>query len=253
MNTPKRDPFFIQFLLYSIVLHGCTFFVISQDMDFISLLPKKSIQIQQALRVDTIGLPDLQKQISSPTPTKKKTPVVRVNKKKKPSRKPVKTQKVTKKKKPETKSKPTPQVQKNYTNRQNQAIDKLKALEQIKQMEREEEEKEYIGQQISKGNSTQGEKIEDFTMVQYFTSVRVHINMYWSLPMELANQDLRAQIHTQISNTGKVLKRTIMQSSGNEEFDARVLETIDRASPFPQPPDSVKASISNGIVFQFPE
>ena len=245
MRIQKQNTSFAQFLFYSILLHGCIFLLIAMDMKFIKIFPKKNIQIKKALRVDTIGLPDLQKQ-NSPKPVKKKIPSVQIQKKKKKAiKKAVKTRKKLKKIKPKL------LIEESYTQKQSQALDKLKALEQIKQME--EEEMEYRGQQVSKGDSAQGEKMEDFAIVQYFTSIRGHINMYWSLPMELAEQNLRAQIHTEISDTGVVLKRTIMQSSGNEEFDARVLETIDRASPFPPPPNEVKSSLSDGIVFQFPE
>lgn len=246
MNTRKQNASFSQFLFYSILLHACMFLFISMDVN-LNIFPEKNLKIKQAIRVDMVGLPDLQKQ-SSPKPVKKEVPRVSPQKKS-----PVKkTAKVKKKvKKPKKRIKPKKQVQENYTQKQSQAIDKLKALEQIKQMEKEE--MEYRGQQISKGNSAQGERMNDFAIVQYFTSIRGHINMYWSLPMELADQNLRAQVHTEVNDSGIVLKRTIMKSSGNEEFDARVLETIDRASPFPPPPEEVRASLSNGIVFQFPE
>ena len=140
---------------------------------------------------------------------------------------------------------------------QSEAIDKLKAMESIDQIKREVEEKpSYKGAQISEGisdTSNTGEEVLDFEVVKYFTLMKDHIKMYWSLPQELKVMQLRAEVYVEIGDNGVVLKRQIKESSGNEEFDVRVLETIERASPFPRPIPSVQKTLSEGVVFVFPE
>ena len=241
------------------------------------LFPKKDIQIKSAIRVDAIGLPELKRKIKTPAQLKKsvdkttekklpvkkvvkkkKAPGVKVKKKNTPS---IKKKKVaTKKDKEKIRQEQSQAMEKikelkNIEQKQSQAIDKLEAMESIEQMKKElEEPPEYVGEAISKGNAQEGEKVTDFEMLQYFTSVRAHINMYWSLPQELADKDFRAEIYTVINNEGQVLKGEIIQSSGNEDFDVRVLETIKRASPLPKPPTKkIEKLLSNGVVFKFPE
>ena len=183
-------------------------------------------------------------------PVAKKKPVVKETKKPKPSaKKPVKKRKPvpavkTKKSKPITK-KDTAKIKqeqeramdkikqlKDREQKQDQAIDKLEVMESIEQIKRELEPPKYTGEKISKGNAQEGEEVADFEILQYFTSVKAHISMYWSLPQELADKTLRAEIYTVINNEGRVLKMSIIKSSGNEDFDARVQETIERASTF---------------------
>jgi len=51
-----------------------------------------------------------------------------------------------------------------------------------------------------------------------------------------------------------VLSRKITMSSKNVEFDNKVLEAIDKASPFPKPPNRfVKIFEVKGVEFAFPE
>ncbi len=259
MNT--RDSFKV-FLIFSLVAHLVlsVYFFINPDID---LFKKKNIHIKNAVRVDSIGLPELQQksaQIKS-VPVKKK-PIVKKPEKKKVKKKQVKKviKKKTTKLKKKVKKSPLSQLEKDVIDKkklqqqQTEAIDKLKALERIDQIKREvEETPSYKGAKISEGNSQTGEEVHDFEVVKYFTLLISHINMYWNLPQELAAQNLRAKVYVEINNDGIVLKKQIKESSGNEEFDVRVLETIERASPFPRPVSSVQKQLSDGLVFGFPQ
>ncbi len=223
---------------------------------------KKHIQIKNAIRVDTIGLPELKRRVESSQSLKKsvKNPLIREKPAKKvPLPKKIKNRVVKKTSKPDIKEKQTQAMDKikrikNIQKKQSQAMDKLSAMESIEQIKEELKQSPYTGSAISKGNSQTGETTADFGTLQYFTSVRAHINMYWSLPQELADKNLRAEIHTIINSEGVVLKGEIMTSSGNEDFDARVLETVERASPLPPPPTKkIKKLLLKGVVFKFPE
>lgn len=264
MNT---GDFFPRFLFYSLLFHIFGFVYVVFD-PFSELFPKKDIQIKSAIRVDTIGLPELKRKVDISTQLKKST--VKKQKKKSLPEKVVKkksvVKKVVKKKKmvvkknaakirqEQTQAMDKIKQLKNIEQEQSQAIHKLEAMESIEQMKRELEPPEYAGEAVSKGNVQEGEVVTDFQMLQYFTSVRAHINMYWSLPQELADKNFRAEIYTVINSEGQVLKREIIKSSGNEDFDARVLEVVNRASPLPQPPTKkIEKLLSKGVVFKFPE
>lgn len=270
--------FFFRFLFYSVVTHILIFGYFIVD-PFSTLSPKKNIEIKNAIRVDSIGLPELRqkqkagkkkdsvekklpekkkkavKKKSVAKKRKKKAPVVKVTKKKKKPVKKDKTKDVVKVRKEQNQAINKIKEIKNREQQQNQALDKLSAIEKIEEIKKELEEPEYTGAKISKGNAQEGTEGEvDFEMLQYFTSLRAHINMYWSLPQELADKNLRAEIYTEINSEGKILKGSIMKSSGNEDFDARVLEVIYRASPLPKPPTKkIEKLLSKGVVLKFPE
>ena len=280
MNT---GDFFSRFLFYSLLVHIAVIMYIILD-PLSEIFSKKNVKIKNAIRVDSIGLPEL-KQIHQQTlaaqkkqqklkkPVEKK-PLVAIKKSVKPVEKkppavkkdPVK-QVQLKKSKPKKKEEVVDTIRKEQNQamdkikkleeieqKQDQAIEKLEVMESINKIKQELESPKYVGAKLSKGNAQDGEVVTDFQMLQYFTSVRAHINMYWSLPQELADKNLRAKIYTEINNEGTVLKGRIMQSSGNEDFDARVLNTIERASPLPKPPTKeIEKLLSKGVVFNFPE
>ena len=236
---------FKNFLLYSLLAHFLIviFFVIDPNFN---LFPKEHIVIREAIRVDSIGLPDLQKRIVSAPPKPKPRPVM-----KKKAPKPV----VKKKAKAKPKPKPAkPPALEKIKAQQKSALEKLQALESLDNIKREVKEKpEYKGARLSKGSSPTGSETLQFEMLKYFTSLKSHIKIFWSLPQELASQNLRAEIYVEIGLDGSVFKKQIMQSSGSAAFDARVLEALDRASPFPAPPKEVQKQLSQGVVFRFPE
>ena len=270
--------FFFRFLFYSFVTHILIFGYFILD-PFSTFSTRKNIEIKNAIRVDTIGLPELrQKQRTSKKAgsvkkdlpdikkktikkksvvkkSKKKVPVVKITKNKKKSAKKDKTKNEAKVRKEQNQAIDKIKEIKNIEQQQNQALDKLSAIEKIEEIKKELEEPEYVGAKISKGNAQEGTEGEvDFEMLQYFTSLKAHINMYWSLPQELADKNFRAEIYTEIDSEGKVLKGNIMKSSGNEDFDARVLEVIHRASPLPKPPTKkIEKLLSKGVVLKFPE
>ncbi len=237
-----------RFLIFSLLIHVILLACVAGD--FSKFFFKKHTVIKKVIRVDMVGLPELYSKTSFNTSLK-------VNKKKIPSlkkrRKKNKIKKQNKKKKNPLSSSLN---QKKLRAQQKQAIDTLKASESIEKIKQDVVSLKYKGQKISKGKERQGalDSTDNFEILKYFTGVRLHINLYWRLPMELANKNLRAKIYVVVNKKGAVLNKRILQSSGNEDFDARVLETLQKASPLPEPPtEKIQNKLSNGIVFNFPE
>ena len=235
---------------------------------FLDFLPKKDIPIKNAIQVNTISLSELEKKSETkkaPTTKKKsiKKPPVKKAEKKPVKKKPapqVKIKKQKAKKKPdmekfkETQSKAMDKIKEleNIKQKQSQAIDKLEAMESIERIKKEMESPEQTDPAVS-NETKEGVEI-GFQELKYFTSLKAHINMHWSLPQELADRNFRTEIYTIINSEGHVLRGEITKSSGNADFDARVLETIERASPLPKPPTKeIEKMLLKGVVFKFPE
>ena len=253
---------FSRFILYSLFIHIVLFgyFIFNPAVSF---FPKKELYIKNTIRVKTVELSELKNQgvKQKKSRTKKKT----VSKVKVKKRKIIKQKKPIKLKTKKSQAIDTNNQPKDIKQQQNQAIDKLQAMEQqqnqaidkLQAMESIEKIKKEVEQfepdsAVSNAGGT-GQEVS-FETLKYFTSLKAHINMYWSLPQELADRKLRAEIYTIINNDGRVLKGRIIKSSGNMDFDARVLETIEKASPLPSPPTKeIEKMLSEGVVFKFPE
>ncbi|MNL32071.1 hypothetical protein D3C87_1538990 [compost metagenome] len=159
-------------------------------------------------------------------------------------------------------------LEKNKANQQS-AIEKLKAmaaLEKIKDEVAEEKKKtpppgtgkDNSGATKIKGNMVSpGTSLTGLTKLQHETygaDLDRHIKQHWALPEWLAKRDLKAQARVFIDTRGNILGRKIVKSSGNPSYDEEVLATIDRAAPFPAPPEKFQALVSvDGILIGFPE
>ena len=163
--------------------------------------------------------------------------------------------------KPKTKPKPKkPKVNlKKAKSKQEQAMERLKALEAIEKMKAEAEQEqeqevqqEYKGNVISSGSSLTG--LDRIAFEKYFDDMQAHVKQQWNLPTWLASANLKGVVAVKIDERGYVIDRVITQASGNEVFDNLVLETVDRASPFPPPPNRLKNVLKlNGFQLGFPD
>lgn len=237
----------------------------------------EQIDFTQAVRVDMVGLPDKvdpktlpapseAKENPKPVPTPKAEPVVE-----KPAEKaPPKKVEAVKPELPKHQPKKDDGInlEKNKANQQS-AIEKLKAmaaLEKIKDEVAEEKKKtpppgtgkDDSGAAKVKGNMVSpGTSLTGLTKLQHETygaDLDRHIKQHWALPEWLAKRDLKAQARVYIDTRGNILGRKIVKSSGNPSYDEEVLATIDRAAPFPAPPDKFQAVVSvDGILIGFPE
>ena len=234
--------YMLPFVFYSILGHFILLTVFIGEWS--QLFFKKRLQIENAIRIDMEALPDMRLPVS--------TPVIKKTKLKKPQIVKKKSSQQKLKKKPRT-VKPSYQP-KNLKIQQRQALDRLKALQHIDKMRDDLKTFKYKGDKISKGKEAVGKILENPIEEQYFIAIRNHINLYWNLPQELADENFKAKVYVMVNNEGEVLNWKIVQSSGNEDFDARVMETIQRASPFPKAPThKLQKNMAAGVVFNFPE
>lgn len=240
MEDSKAAENFKPFLVKSLILHIGLFAAFSMKAKF---FPSEAINLESAIRVDVVALPDKLPAIPQPKPVEK-APPKKVEAAPKPAPKP----------KPKVKDK----VNLNAKRKENlnKAIDRARALQKIEDLLKEEEQKEVAqeikGNEISKGSQLTGVKRLQYD--DYLARLESHVKSFWSIPAWMANLDLRAEVTVRISPEGYVISKRISKSSGDKNYDDQVLATIDRASPFPRPSDKFKTILSNeGFRLGFPE
>lgn len=220
-----------------------------------ALVPSDPIIIRKAIRVDVVGLPQKMVEAKLPPPAPPEAKPVPA----KPAAEPVKTP-------AKTESKPkAPTVNLDKTKKADTTKAQDKALARIKQMSALEKIQEELkqqkpnnkptavaGNQISEGNSLEGLARIDYD--RYLSDLESRVRASWSLPQWLADQPLKAQIQIFIDARGYVTKKVMRRSSGNEIFDAKVIEAIDANSPLPEPPANLRGALAtSGIILNFPE
>ena len=245
-------------VLLSIGLHASLFvFLISRQ----ALFPaSKPIQIEQTLRVDLVGLPDLVKAemptaMPAPAPPTVDEPEAAQRDTAAPPP-PEKSEMVIPKKESEKASKPAPEV-----NRKNQianALKRIKSIEKLKDQEEKTEREEaqeaavIKGNKVSPGNSLSGEAKEALE-VSYYEKVKDALAENWSLPPWLAKQELSAQVMVQLDSNGQLQNLRFLKSSGNAQFDNIVKNTIRDSLPLPRPPKNLIGQMTDkGMVLGFP-
>lgn len=248
----KNDPF-KRFLLISLALHASAL-IISLLGDF--FYPKAEIKFERAIRVDMIGLPDKvtpaqpepkrsPPPVAAPTPTP--TP---------PAPEPVKPSRPAA---PEPKTKaPAPKAASSAQSALNR-IEQMAALEALEQSLEQERiqnaklrEMVFKGNVIADGNSLTGlNKIE---AEDYVGNVEAHVRSFWKLPQWLAVRPYRAKALVKWDSQGIPVLIQIIESSGNDQFDEIVMQTIQNATPLPEPPEKFAQIMRRqGVVFGFPE
>lgn len=207
--------------------------------------PDSSDLQQSAVRVDLVALPDKiqepqapPKQEAEPPPPAKKHPVVQ-------KEKPVEEKTVVLKPK------------KDNTKKQEEALKRLKQMQALEDIEKDVKKEKavavtYKGNQVSKGSDLRGLSLLQHE--SYVSDVERHIRRYWVIPQWLANKNLRTKVRVKFDDSGAVTSRDIVQSSGNPSFDQAVLETLEKASPVPKPPEKLQRVLAyEGILVGFPE
>ncbi|UYL10408.1 TonB family protein [Bdellovibrio sp. SKB1291214] len=234
----------------------------------------ESIDFTQAVRVDMVGLPD--KLDPNNLPPK---PEAKENAKPAPKPEPSPVEKVAEKK-PEPKFEPKPEVKlptktakkddgvnlEKVKSKQNDALEKLKAMAAIEKLKEEAKKpapaagtgKSNAGAAPVKGNQlSPGTALTGLSKLQHDTygaDLDRHIKQHWAVPEWLAKRDLKAQARVFIDSRGNIIDRKIVKSSGNPDYDAEVLSTLDKSSPFPAPPEKFVSLVSvDGILIGFPE
>lgn len=103
-------------------------------------------------------------------------------------------------------------------------------------------------------NSLAHLKTVDLTeLLRYLTEIRGIIYQNWKLPDWLDRSQLRARILIFIDQKGLISKQKIMNSSQNQIFDKKVLEALEKSTPFPPPPLKLVSFLSQGLIVEFPD
>ena len=241
MNALARRDLLRFFLAVSFAAHLLAFLAMAFLPGF-SFLARK-VHLPQAVRVDMVGLPELQPRAgarpkAAPAPAKKK--VLPLKQKPKPPKK-----KQVKKKPDPKKKTPQKKESKEQTKKaQAQALAGLRGDEGASKPS-------YKGERISKGDSAIGEETS-LLMYSYFARVRGHIKMFWNLPRHLADKNLSAVLIVEVNSQGAVTRIALENTSGSEAFDQIVIEAIREASPFPEPPEELISILKQGVGLKFP-
>ena len=243
-----HDQIFYKYLTLSVAAHIAIALFFAMKGLFYS---SETIIIQKAIHVDLVGLPDKMEpeQVAEAAQTSESTA--------KPE--PAKTEAPSKPKAAEA-AKPTVNLKSNkkedLKDKQKKALDKLKAMDALERIESEvqaqKKQKLIKGAVVSTGDSLTG--LDRIEYERYFGDVEQHLRKNWQLPSWMMELDVRAQALVQIDDKGYVTLKKMVTPSGNSEFDEKVMESIDRSSPFPPPPERLVGVLKNrGIIFNFPK
>ncbi len=219
------------------------------------------INYDSAIRVDIVGLPDkIDPKQLAPAEAPKPEPVL--EKKEEPPPAPTTEVKLPDKSKLDAEAINLDSVKK----KQQQALNKLKsmsAIEQIKKnIEAQKKAAESANQQKTvnqvKGNIlSPGTELTGLNKLQhenYLSQLDRQIKSNWSIPEWLAKKNYKAQVLLKLDETGAIVGRQIVKSSGNENYDDVVLETIDKSAPYPPPPEKLTSIVRvRGLLIGFPE
>lgn len=258
VNEAHRDDVdpFKKYVLLSLALHGSIILIMTVK---VFLFPSDPIVFQSALRVDMVSLPD-RLPVSAPAPAPVETTAPSLPDKAAPSAAtPVKTSAPAEETVVLNPTKPAPKVDPKKNKQQQQAaIAKMKQMSAIDNLEEQFRQDEankartYKGNTISKGSELTG--LSRLEHDEYVSEVERHVRQFWALPQWLANKDLKAQVRVRFDARGNIIARQLVKSSGNPAFDEVVIDTIEKASPAPAPPERLAKLLEReGILFGFPE
>lgn len=232
------------------------------------ILPADDMNSVPAVRVDLVALPDkIDPSTLPPKPTDPKQPEAKAPPKPEAAPPPPSSTAL-----PAPDSKPaakTPDaLNLEAKKKQQEALNRLKSLEAMEKIKQETELEakrqealaaasrlqqgaaQVKGNVLAPGTELQG--VDRLQHEEYKTHLDRHIKQYWQLPEWLAKKGFRAQALVKIDSAGRLYSKRIMKSSGNNDFDENVLETIDRAVPLPAPPEKFIAKVgTEGILIEF--
>ncbi len=111
------------------------------------------------------------------------------------------------------------------------------------------------GNKVSQGSSTTGDSIDQANQayVRYVQKLPDRVKPHWKLPSYLLDRNLRCRVRIFLDRNGKILKSQVIESSGEEEFDAKALEAVKQSSPLPAPEkEFLGRAIGGDIILGFP-
>ena len=214
------------------------------------------IEYKSAVRVDLIGLPDKAPEITAAPPAPSAAAPAPLEEKKpaEPETKPILPKK----------SKVDPDAVKldKTKSKEKAAMAKLKqmdAFEKIKKdLENERSKKAAESRKLIRGNQvSSGSELTGLAKIEaesYIADVERQVHQNWALPEWLSRKSLNAQVRARFDEKGALISVQVVKSSGNPSFDEIALDTVQKSSPVPPPPEKfVRLLRLEGILFGFPE
>lgn len=255
-NYREQDDGLKRALLVSLGAHVLIFVVFFVRAVF---YPSEPLLLDDAIRVDIVSLPDKGQQKNLPPPLEAPAPPAPTKPEPQPVEQPAaKPVEVTK---PVAPVKPLPEAPavnlKKTRKDQEAALKRLEALNKIESMVKSDASNTKVappqpvkGNEISHGSALKG--IVRLEHDSYLRTIDTAVKRHWNLPGWLANATLSARVRLFVDAQGNVVKKAITRSSGNEDYDSRVMATVDAASPLPAPPSSlVNVLAVDGIELEF--
>lgn len=254
---------------YSVAFHFFIFSIFILQNVFFDSDP---IDYSSAIRVDIVGLPDklppeptsppAAEKTTEPEPPHQQSPAKKETTDKLPDKAPPSESEAIKL----TKDKEKLETSEKNQKKQLEALEKIKKMSAIDKIKADlENEKKQEGLTTVAKNSFQfkgnvlnpGTELTGLNKIQhenYVATLDKKIKENWTLPQWLANKNLKAQALIKIDENGVVIYNQIYKSSGNSSYDDMVIETINKSSPFPKPPEKFVAIVGlKGILIGFPE
>lgn len=239
-NLSPEDAF-DRFLWLSFAIHVILFFgVMIKNV----ILPSREIRIENAVRVDVVALPDKLPERPAPVVEEKTPP------KPAPTAAPAK---------PEPQKPDAVSLKKDVKKAQQEALNRLRqreALERLKQQAQEappvKKKNLYAGNQLSQGDSITG--LERIAFDEYLSELKQRVHNNFTIPTWLANAPLKASVEVVIDENGKIIKMTLVKSSGNPTFDGAATSAVESSAPFPPVPERLTRTWGSfTIQFNFPD
>lgn len=258
---PKQKTILEKGLSISFLFHIFVIVFIILEAQFFTT---EKIDFSNAVRVDLVGLPDKIDNTPQPLPEAANKPEEAVAEKNPDSiveqkLEPVdvtQDKKVLPDKLQEKKIDPEAiSFDKKDVKKQQSALDKIKSLQAIEKLKNEVQVAKPAlvkGSVLSPGTSLSG--LNKLQHSGFILQIDKHIKSNWALPQWLTNKNYKAQVIVKFDENGIVISKQLVKSSGNPAYDEVALETIDRSSPFPKPPEKFSAIFKfDGILVGFPE
>jgi protein TonB len=90
---------------------------------------------------------------------------------------------------------------------------------------------------------------------KYFGTMSARVRRNYDVSSAIADSErvhLQATVVIWVDAAGKVTRTEFQSKSGNDLFDSAVLAAVQKASPFPPPPDFLRASLTrDGVALKF--
>jgi colicin import membrane protein len=131
-----------------------------------------------------------------------------------------------------------------------QQKEKEQALAEKKKAEEQQAQKQKEAEQVEQANQV-NPKVRQDQITFYAKLMRNKIHQNWRQPIGFDFGGFTCKIAVKLMPTGEVIDATVIESSGNVEFDRSTELAIRKASPLPMPEDPHIAKEFHSFTFTF--